>query len=140
MIKRNSIIFLYGLSVFSLLSCRDRITQVPDVPVEIVVNVNQPAFFDLTVPTGWVYLTGGSRGIILYRLNPETFVALERHSPYQAENNCAVAVSDDGVIVEDPCSESSWLITDGSVVNGPTTFPLTTYDVTFNDPFVYITN
>jgi hypothetical protein len=140
MIKGYPTVLVLAICAVNQFGCKDRITQVPDVPVEIVVNINQPAFFDLTVPTGWVYLTGGSRGIILYRLDPETFVALERHSPYQAENNCAAAVSDDGVIVQDPCSESSWLITDGSVVNGPTTFPLTTYDVSFNDPYVYITN
>jgi len=138
---RPKIFSIFSLAlVLNAWSCRDRMAQVPDVPVDIVVNINQPAFFDLTVPTGWVYLTGGSRGILLYRINPEEFIAFERHSPFEPENNCSVAVDDDGVIVSDPCSESSWLITDGSIVTGPTAFPLITYDVSFNDPYVYITN
>lgn len=140
MSRIRNIFFLLVFLVATSWGCRDRMAQIPDVPVDIVVNINQPAFFDLTVPTGWVYLTGGSRGIILYRINTEEFVAIERHSPYQPENNCSAVVDDDGVIISDPCSESSWLITDGSIVTGPTSFPLITYDVTFTDPYVYISN
>jgi hypothetical protein len=140
MTNTGFITILYLSVVLTLLGCRDRMAQVPDVPVDIVININEPVFFDLTVPTGWVYLTGGSRGIILYRLNLEDFVAIERHSPYESQDNCAVLVDDDGVIVSDPCSESSWLINDGSIVTGPTSFPLVTYDVTFNSPYIYITN
>jgi nitrite reductase/ring-hydroxylating ferredoxin subunit len=140
MSRKTLLILLLGFVIITSWGCRDRIAQVPDVPVDIVVNINQPAFFDLTVPTGWVYLTGGSRGIILYRLNTEEFIAFERHSPFEPENNCSVIVENDGVIISDPCSDSSWLITDGSIVTGPTSFPLVTYDVRFTNPYVYITN
>jgi hypothetical protein len=133
-------IFIGMIVMMFALSCKDRMAQVPDVPVDIVININQPAFFDLTVPTGWVYLTGGSRGIILYRVNQEEFIAMERHSPYQPENACSAVVNEDGVVISDPCSASTWLILDGSIVTGPTSFPLITYDVSFNDPYVYITN
>ena len=133
-------IFIGMIAMMFALSCKDRMAQVPDVPVDIVVNINQPSFFDLTVPTGWVYLTGGSRGIILYRVNQEEFIAMERHSPYQPENACSAVVNEDGVVISDPCSASTWLILDGSIVTGPTSFPLITYNVSFNDPYVYITN
>jgi hypothetical protein len=138
--KRIQSWIIVGLVISMTSACRDKMSQIPDVPVDIVININEPSFFDLTVPTGWVYITGGSRGIILYRVNQEEFVALERHSPFEPEENCAVAVDQDGVIVSDPCSESSWLIHDGSIVTGPTSFPLKNYEVTFNNPYVYITN
>jgi hypothetical protein len=135
----------FGLALIVLLiissGCRDRNTnRVPDVPVNIAINIYQPDFFNLTVPSGWVYITGGSRGIIVYRKSTTEFVALERHSPYQPEDNCAVVVNEDNVIVSDPCSDSQWLITDGTIVQGPTAFALETYRTSFSDPILYITN
>jgi len=136
---RNSLILLALLIVTS--GCRDRNTnRIPDVQVNIAINIYQPDFFNLTVPSGWVYITGGSRGIIVYRKSTNEFVALERHSPYQPEDNCAVMVDEDNVLVSDPCSDSQWLITDGTIVQGPSAFALETYNTTFSDPILYITN
>lgn len=132
---------LFLLTLLSLFSCRDRnMSRVPDVPVNIAININQPDFFNLSVPSGWVYITGGSRGIIVFRNSLTEFTAIERHSAFEPENNCAVIVNPDNVIISDPCSESQWLIMDGSIVKGPTSFPLKTYQLTFSDPMLYITN
>ncbi len=129
------------LALMTLSGCRERnIDRVPDVPVNIAINVLQPDFFNLSVPSGWVYITGGSRGIIVYRKSPDEFIALERHSPYLPQDNCAVTVNEDNVIVSDPCSGSQWLISDGSIIEGPTAFPLKTYRTTFENPILYITN
>ena len=135
------LIALFGITIALLASCRDRnMTRVPDVPVNIALNVNQPDFFNLSVPSGWVYITGGSRGIIVYRKSLTEFIALERHSPYEPENSCAVIVNADNVIVSDPCSDSQWLIMDGSIIKGPTSFPLKTYQTSYADPMLYINN
>lgn len=129
------------LVLLSCNSCRDRGNyNVPYVPVNITININQPDFFALTVPTGWVYITGGSRGIIVYRKSDSEFIAIERHSTFEPENECAVAVSGDGVLIDDPCSDSQWLILDGTLVNGPASTPLVTYETTFNSPFLTIVN
>lgn len=133
-----SIILL--VSVFLSSGCRDRQAQIPVVDVNVTININEPQFFDLSVPTGYVYLVGGSQGLIVYRLNQEEFVVLERHSPVNPEDRCRVEVKEDGVIVEDPCSGSQWLISDGSVVGGPTSFALRRYNSQFSDPFLYIYN
>jgi nitrite reductase/ring-hydroxylating ferredoxin subunit len=125
----------------SVLSCRDRNTgRVPDVPVNISINVLLPEFFDLSVTTGSVYLTGGSRGIIVYRKSDTEFIAIERHSTHLPENECAVIVKDDGLIIEDPCSGSQWIITDGTLVQGPASLPLITYDTNYSPPILFITN
>lgn len=133
---------IFALIAFLLLvSCRDRNNgRVPDVPVNITINIALPEFFDLTVPTGSVYITGGSRGIIVYRKSETEFVAIERHSTYLPENECAVVINDDGLILEDPCSGSQWIITDGTLVEGPASMPLVTYDTQFSNPILYITN
>lgn len=137
--KKFSLIL--SISFLLLLGCRDsREGLVPYVPVNITININEPAFFNLTVPTGWVYVTGGSRGIIIYRKSSTEFIALERHSTFEPQNNCATAVESSNLIIKDPCSDSKWLISDGSVVNGPASRPLILYDVVFQDPYVYINN
>lgn len=121
--------------------CRDRNNGfVPSVPVNVTINVLTPQFFDLSVPGGWVYVTGGSRGIIVYRKSQEEFIAIERHSSYQPEDNCAVVVMDDGVILDDPCSDSQWLIMDATIVNGPASMPLRTYETSYQEPYLYINN
>jgi hypothetical protein len=134
-------VFYFILITLSAIGCKDRNNyQIPYVPVNIVINVNQPDFFALTVPTGWVYVTGGSRGIIVYRKSDSEFVAIERHSTYNVDDHCAVTVLSDGIILDDPCSDSQWLITDGTIVNGPTSSPLVTYDTSFNPPYLTISN
>jgi hypothetical protein len=134
-------IFLFCLLVVTLSwSCKDRQSQIPYVQVNLNLNINEPQFFDLSVPTGYVYITGGSLGIIVYRMSEDEFVAIERHSPYNPEDGCRVEVKSDGVIIEDPCSDSEWLIHDGSIVSGPTNFALTTYNTSYNAPYLYIYN
>ncbi len=134
-----------ALSILLLLliisGCRDRRnTLVPYVPVNITIDTGLPSFFPLTVPSGWVYITGGSRGIIIYRKSQSEFVAIERHSTYEVEKQCAVNVLSDGIILDDPCSDSQWLIMDGTIVNGPANSPLLLYQTSYNPPYLSISN
>lgn len=129
-----------ALLALGLTACRDNTSQVPLVQVNITINVNEPSFFDIQAPTGWTYITGGSRGIIIYRNSIDEFTALDRHATYNVPSGCAVTVADDGVLLDDPCSDSQWLIVDGSVVNGPANTPLKQYNTQFNDPYLYISN
>ncbi|MFY8137379.1 MAG: hypothetical protein ACOVMR_04710 [Flavobacteriales bacterium] len=131
---------LFIVVVLVVVGCRDRQSQIPVVSVNFSININEPQFFDLSVPTGYVYVIGGSQGIIVYRINETDFIALERHSPVNPENDCQVIVAEDGVIIEDPCSNARWLINDGSVVDGDNSFALRTYETSFNNPILYIFN
>jgi hypothetical protein len=131
---------LFIVVVLVVVGCRDRQSQIPVVSVNFSININEPQFFDLSVPTGYVYVIGGSQGIIVYRINETDFIALERHSPVNPEDDCQVIVAEDGVIIEDPCSNARWLINDGSVVDGDNSFALRTYETSFNNPILYIFN
>ena len=134
-------LFIFQVAATLLIgACRDREAMIPVVDVNLNININEPQFFDLSIPTGYAYVIGGSRGIIVYRSGQNEFVALERHSPHNVEDNCQVFVKEDGVIIEDPCSGSQWLITDGSIVNGPTSFALRLYNTSFSDPILSIYN
>jgi nitrite reductase/ring-hydroxylating ferredoxin subunit len=129
-------------AVLLIIGCkRDRPGGVPLTPVDISINVNNPAYVDLAVPGGWLYLTGGSLGLIVYRRSPEEFIAMDRHCPYQPEELCRVFVDDSEVIARDTlCCGSAFLITDGSVTQGPAALSLQRYNTTFNGTTLRIYN
>lgn len=114
---------------------------VPYTLVDIQFNVNNPAYVDIQVPGGWVYISGGSRGIIVYRRTMDEFVALDRHCTYQPENLCQVHVDDSQVMARDTvCCGSGFLIMDGSVTQGPAAIALKSYNTTFNGSILRIYN
>lgn len=114
---------------------------VPLTPVDISINVNNPAYVDLSAPGGWLYLTGGSLGIIVYRRTNEEFVAMDRHCTYQTAELCRVFVDESEVVARDTlCCGSAFLITDGSVVQGPAALSLQRYNTSFNGTILRIYN
>lgn len=114
---------------------------VPLTPVDISINVNNPAYHDLAVTGGWLYLSGGSQGLIVYRSSPESFMVLDRHCPYQPAELCRVFVDDDQITARDTaCCHSSFLITDGSVIEGPAALNLQRYNTSFNGTILRIYN
>lgn len=123
-------------------ACRKETTQAaPPSYVDISINVNNPAYNDLAVPGGWLYLTGGSMGIIVYRKSPTEFVALDRLCMYQPSQACRVYVDNTDIIARDTvCCGSAYVITDGSVTQGPSSLGLTRYSTTFNGTTLRIFN
>lgn len=126
----------------ALAGCRRPDNQgIPLVTVDISININNPAYADLAVPGGWLYLTGGSRGIIVYRSSPTEFAAHDRHCPYRPGDLCQVAVDSSQIIARDAgCCGSAFLITDGSVAQGPAAASLRRYSTSFNGTVLRIYN
>ena len=102
------------LPVLLLSACRkEQPGGVPLTTVDFQINVNNPAYVDLSAPGGWLYLTGGSLGIIVYRKSMEEFVAMDRHCPYQPAELCKVFVDESEVIARDTtCCGSAFLLLD----------------------------
>lgn len=120
---------------------KDQRGGVPLHTVDISVNVNNPAYADLAVPGGWVYMTGGSLGLIVYRSSPTDFMAYDRHCPYQPENQCRLIVDESEIMARDTaCCHSAYVITDGSVVEGPAALNLQRYNTSFNGTTLRIYN
>jgi hypothetical protein len=137
----NKLVIL--IAVFLLAGCkgcRENNSVVPLVSVDFSVNINNASYFELTNITGWVYVTGGSRGIIIYRNNIDQFTAFDRHAPYNAEEGCRVFVLEDDITLKDECSESSWLILDGRLISGPAEQPLKQYSTQFSGSTLRVYN
>ena len=120
---------------------RERPSGVPLTTVDISINVNNPSYADIAVTGGWLYLSGGSMGLIVYRSGPDSFVAMDRHCPYRSAELCRVFVDDSEIIARDSvCCGSAFLVTDGSVVEGPAALSLQRYNTTFNGTTLRIYN
>ena len=67
MLKRK--IFFIGFIVFNILlnnSCNKNNQIVPYVYVDLYVNISLPSYSNLNAIGGWVYVSGGSKGCLLY--------------------------------------------------------------------------
>ena len=131
-----------ALALLAMAGCKkEERGGVPLTPVDISINVNNPSYADLQVPGGRLYLTGGSMGLIVYRTSMESFVAMDRHCTYNPAQLCRVFVDESQLIAQDTvCCQSKFLITDGTVVQGPAAINLQRYNTTFNGTTLRIFN
>ena len=134
------VVFAAGLLSSSCGKDDNDSSGIPLVPVNIIIYANDPEFINVAVPGGWDYITGGSQGIIIYRKSNDEFTALDRHSTFEPGENCRVEVDATGIKVVDPCSDSEFLLFDGSVTKGPASIPLKQYRTEFDGSVLRIFN
>jgi len=135
--KFKLIIVIVCLSAF--ISCDKDNKTVPTVPVDIYINTNDPQFADLNIIGNWIYITGGSQGIIVIN-EFNSFRAFDRHSPYEPQNGCRVWMDADNIYLEDECSDSKFEKYDGIPVEGPATRTLKEYNAVLAGDIIHIYN
>lgn len=135
--------FLFLLFAFSTLQCSDEQKgEIPNVALDLYLNVNQPRYANLQAIGGWEYLTGGSKGLIVYRRSNDTFLAFDRHCTYRPSENCGRAAVDSSNIKIHcrACNGSEYSIADGTVLKGPANQPLRRYGTSFDGNVLHIYN
>lgn len=147
--KKLKIVLLFALA-FSL-SCKKN-KDVVNNPNQVNTNVNlyidknTPEFFPLQVAGGWIYKAGGVSGVIVYRVaQNETngdFVAFERNCPHEGgtNTNAFVKVQSDNISAKDTICGSKFYITNGTVINGPSVYPLRQYSTSYDGQTLHIYN
>jgi Rieske Fe-S protein len=136
---KNILVLLLVLLLIN--SCRKKDQYIPYVEVDIYININNPSFFQLTSVSGWTYVNGGSKGLIVYRRTQEEFFVYDRHCTHNSESTCGTAdVNADNVTVDCLCDGSQYLLYDGSVLKGPASYPLFQYRSTFDGTTLHIYN
>jgi len=148
--KKLIYIPLLGLLFAALLitQCKKEDAPLPFAVVNIRIEPNSTQFINLNTVGGHEYLTANppSRGVIVYRISVDEFVAFERTCPHDPdaccdENSCSrLNVEEDGIIIKDACCESTYLILDGSNVSGPSVKPLKQYFTSYNGKILHIYN
>lgn len=142
----NSLRLLIGTAVLFLIlssnSCeKGTASGIPYVPVNYQLTVSNPEFSPLLAVGGWLYIGGGSRGIIIYRASPDEFRAFDRHCTFQVNDNCRVDMeSTDVTALDEECCESKFLIIDGAPIDGPANIGLHQYNTSFDGNTLLIFN
>ena len=125
----------WALWVVLLTGCRDKEDRVvPRFATDITLNLNLPEYTELLNPGGWLYLTGGSRGVVVYRVSMDEFVAFDRHCTYNVPERCRVSMVEDtgGILRDEQCCGSSFEIFTGGVIEGPATRSLLPFRTRYN--------
>lgn len=138
---RAKIVILFVLLFAISFSCKKKEDTVPYVEVNFDISLTDPSFVDLNAVGGWVYVTGGVRGIIIFRKSQNEFVSYERNCPYKSSENCSrVSVDSSNVKASDPCCGTIFSVLDGSVISGPSSRPLKQYNTLLNGNILNIQN
>ena len=112
------------------------------IPVNVYLTSGTPQFMPLNIVTGYTYVLGGNKGILVYRKSQTEFLAFERNCPHDGNSvqNAMISVTSDQITLIDSICGSKFLITDGSIVNGPSAFPLFQYYTSFDGTTLRIYN
>ena len=122
-------------------SCRNQYEGIPNVNVDIYINIQNPQYQNLSGMGSWVYVEGGSKGIIVFNSDNENFLAYERHCPYKPQNSCSkVSVDETGFSATDSCCLSTYQLLNGSIIDGPGSLPLKGYSTSFDGNIIHIWN
>jgi nitrite reductase/ring-hydroxylating ferredoxin subunit len=146
----NIFILLLTVLIFLSVSC-DKDPNGPDIPEAFIDIYLRPNDLDFIADGGWVYVTAQepSRGIIVYRLFHDQFMAYERTCPYDPYACCEGAstylcsrlqVEADGVTIIDTCCNSKYMILDGAPIEGPSPWVLKQYGTEYNGDVLHIYN
>lgn len=117
------------LAIFTLIiACKKSSDQIPVTSVDFYIYLTQPDFQSLNTVGNFVYVTGGVKGIIVYHKTIDEFIAFERACPYDPNVSAAIVTVDStGLGLVDYHCGSKFNILDGSVVNGPASYPVRQY-------------
>lgn len=136
------IFYTLFITLIIIAGCKkDGTNNVPETSVDIYMYTNNPSFVNVSVVGGWVYISGGIRGILLYRKSNSEFMAYDRNCTYQSSNPCAtVYVDNTNIQATDTCCHSRFSIYDGTVYQGPASLPLKSYRTTFDGNVLHVYN
>lgn len=137
-IIKAAIIFTGIIAMSLQYSCEDtkKCRRIETGPVDITVYPNSTEYQELNAVGGWAHITSRppSKGIIVYRVSQNEFMAYERACPFHPNNpDARVTVEEDfGNIARDTVCGSRFILTDGYPIEGPASCPLTQYNTSYD--------
>ncbi len=154
--KRRTGIFLLLLP-FLMFSCSCKKNNslgpnpVPYQSVYTVIDITLPQYSDLQNEGGSVTIPGGNKGIIVVHDFLDNFWAFDRTCPYHINSPCGVVRMSfpDALYMVcgtysgktlNACCNSTYNLNGGTVINGPSKYPLKAYQVTQSGTVLSISN
>jgi hypothetical protein len=133
---KTAVILLFAVTLL-LASCAksntDSSSQVPYVAVNLNLNVNTTGYTALQAVGGLVDLANvGYRGIMVYRLAPNSIVAYDRTCTYDISDANGIVYAQSNATATCLECNSTYLMSTGAVSAGSSTIGLKKYTVNFN--------
>jgi len=131
------------IALFCLLffSCQKEEDYIPNVVVDIDLNLTLPEFSDLQTVGNYVFITGGVKGIIVYHQGFDSYKTYDRNCSFEPSLSCARIDSVNSSIAICKCCNSMFLLEqNGETIDGPALLPLKQYPNNFSGDFLYIYN
>ncbi len=143
-----------SLAVAAMVGCSNNSTlapeQIPDVPVFVQINLNNPQYQLLVLPGTHLYIeNAGYRGILIWHDWDGSYRAFDRACSYHPHAKCALIHMDSSDAFMKcghyeqaqwmPCCASRFDLT-GWPTQGPATLPLRQYTVHFERSLLIIQN
>lgn len=138
--KTSSILSFFILLIISFLtvnSCgsrEDTVSCFPNSPINVTLNLNLPAYYNLTQPQGWIYVNeqqSGTRGLIVVRRSDSQFMVFDRNAPHICPDNDTTLEVKDNISIICPKDNAKWILLTGQPSFG-TNLPPKTYPSNYN--------
>ena len=127
-------ILMLGLALIFSECTTNQNHPVPNIPFDFSIDMTLPSYSNLIGVSGYAYVAGGSKGIIVYHRGIDDFVAFDRHSPADPAGTCTTPLTpnaDNFLMLDDNCNGAQFSLYDGSPVSG-SDFGLRMYQVTWD--------
>lgn len=107
--------------------------NIPNVQVDVYIPLSLPEYATLNGIGNHVLVSGGYKGILVFRKSIDQFAAYERACPYDPMISGSIIVADSNLVlgVDRTCG-SRFNFFDGSVINGPSARPLKQYNCDYD--------
>lgn len=122
--RRISILLSSILLIFSTLnlnSCGNReetVSCFPNIPINVTLNLNLPAYFDLQNVNGWIYVNqqeSGTRGLIVVRTTTG-FKVYDRNAPHICPDNNTTLNVEGNIKIVCPKDNAEWILITGEPI------------------------
>jgi hypothetical protein len=121
--------------LFAIIGCKGMGDHpVPNVAVNVQINILLPSYSALQSVGGYAYVNGGVKGLIVYRRSISEFAVYDRMSTASGGFDCTPLEvdTDNYLFLNDACSNAVYSLIDGSLVSGDAIYGLRSYQSNFD--------
>ena len=137
---RKLIVAFLFISLLSCSSSNDGNTVLPNIPVSETVFLNNPSNNNLLAVGGWVEISGGIKGIVVYHATIDGYFAYDLACPHLNPRECDAMVIEDGLNMKCTCDDTKFALALGGAPQSGTQFAAKQYRVVKSGNSLIITN
>lgn len=124
-----------NLTINSCGSREDTVNCFPNVPINVSLNLNLPAYYALNNINGWIYVNeqqSGTRGLIIVR-TANGFKVYDRNAPHLCPDSNTTLEVKDNIAIICPQDNTRWILCTGQPESGAqTSLPPKTYPYNYD--------